>query len=324
MRLRSESGISLRSGFVCPKYEEFRMSENNHEYSQFTDRSGRSDDAVPEVAYGRVFLVGAGPGDPDLLTIKAAKALASSDVVLYDDLVNPRVLFNARACSELVDCGKRAGRGGMSQTEINALMIWHALQGRTVTRLKGGDPFVFGRGGEEAEALVEAGIPWEVIPGVSSGVAAAAYAGIPLTHREHSSSVAFVTGHDSAAKRRGPVKWTSAAHTADTLVIFMCARTVGTIAAELVAGGRAASTPVAIVHKGTWEEEQRVFAGTLGELVEVAEVAAETGGPLFEAPAIAIVGEVVSLSEKLHWFGERAYALTDAGRLRDLAAAEVG
>jgi len=261
-----------------------------------------SENSASDSRYGRVFLVGAGPGDPDLLTIKAARALASSDVVLYDDLVNPRVLFNARACSELVNVGKRGGRGGMSQPEINALIIWHALQGRTVTRLKGGDPFVFGRGGEEAEALVEAGIEWEVVPGVSAGIAVAAYAGIPLTHRGYASSVAFITGHDAPSKRRDPVDWPSTAHTADTLVVFMCARSIATVASDLIDAGRSASTPVAVVSRGTLEE-QEVFKGTLGELAAAMPGA---DGFLFEAPAIAIVGEVVALSDRLHWFGERA------------------
>jgi uroporphyrin-III C-methyltransferase len=281
---------------------------------------GASPVGTLEPVIGKVFLVGAGPGDPDLLTLKAARALAVSDVVLYDDLVNPRVLFKARACVELVNCGKRAGRSGMSQSEINALMIWHALQGRTVTRLKGGDPFVFGRGGEEAEALVEAGIPWEVVPGVSAGVAAAAYAGIPLTHRGYSSSVAFVTGHDSTSKHRGPVEWTSTANAADTLVIFMCARTIGTIAADLVVAGREESTPVAIVTRGTWEE-QEVFTGTLAEL---AELGAETDGLRFEAPAIAIVGDVVSLSERLAWFAGPRRTLSEGTSIRALATAEAG
>jgi uroporphyrin-III C-methyltransferase len=298
------------------------MSSKNGKKLQNYGAGDRWVETASENSFGKVFLVGAGPGDPDLLTLKAARALASSDVVLYDDLVNPRVLFNARACAELVNCGKRAGRGGMSQTEINALMIWHALQGRTVTRLKGGDPFVFGRGGEEAEALVEAGIPWEVVPGVSSGIAAAAYAGIPLTHRGHSSSVAFVTGHDSGAKRRGPVEWASTAHAADTLVIFMCARSIGAIAADLVAAGRAASTPIAVISRGTWEE-QEVFKGTLAELAALAGSDPDPGRPLFDAPAIAVVGEVVALSETLAWFGEPARALADSAPIRDLDTADV-
>ncbi|HVG21365.1 MAG TPA: uroporphyrinogen-III C-methyltransferase, partial [Blastocatellia bacterium] len=146
---------------------------------------------------GKVYLIGAGPGDPKLLTIKAAEALAASDVIVYDYLVNPQVLAHARRDSELIYVGKRAGEPSTSQDEINRILVAEARAGKTLARLKGGDPFIFGRGGEEAEALVEAGVEWEVIPGIPSGIAAAAYAGIPLTHRDHSSSVAFITGRDA-------------------------------------------------------------------------------------------------------------------------------
>src|SRR5690348_9533143 len=156
---------------------------------------------------GKVYLVGAGPGDPKLLTIKAAEVIAAADVIVYDYLVNPETLAYGRRGVELIDVGKRAGHPSPSQSEINRILIEQARHGKTVARLKGGDPFIFGRGGEEAEALVEAGISWEVVPGISSGVAAAAYAGIPLTHRGASSSVAFITGHDSPQKRRRAVDW---------------------------------------------------------------------------------------------------------------------
>jgi uroporphyrin-III C-methyltransferase len=249
---------------------------------------------------GRVFLVGAGPGDPKLLTIKAAEAIRASDVIVYDYLVNPEVLAHSRRNAELIDVGKRAGQPSISQTDINRLLVERARRGQIVARLKGGDPFVFGRGGEEAEALVEAGIQWEVIPGVSSGVAAAAYAGIPLTHRGYSSSVAFITGHDARTGGRQSVDWSVAAHTADTLVIFMCAETILRIARDLVAAGRAESTPVAIIRWGTYQH-QEVYSGTLEDLI--AMDARESGAFDITPPAIAVVGAVAALAARLNWFG---------------------
>jgi uroporphyrin-III C-methyltransferase len=249
---------------------------------------------------GRVYLIGAGPGDPKLLTLKAAEALAVSDVVVYDYLVNPEVLAHTRRGSELIYAGKRAGEKSLSQSAINQLLIDHATEGRVVARLKGGDPFVFGRGGEEAEALVEAGIKWEVIPGVSSGVAAAAYAGIPLTHRGYASSVAFITGHEADDKLSG-VDLRAAAH-ADTLVVFMCGGTIAKIASELIAIGRSPSTPIAIIRWGT-HEHQEIYAGALEN------IACERGASnelKIKPPAIAIVGDVVSLQEKLRWFGDES------------------
>lgn len=250
---------------------------------------------------GKVYLIGAGPGDPKLLTLKAAEAIRASDVIVYDYLVNPEVLAHSRRNAELIDAGKRAGQPSISQTDINRLLIERARQGQIVARLKGGDPFVFGRGGEEAEALVEAGIEWEVIPGVSSGVAAAAYAGIPLTHRGYSSSVAFITGHDARDGSRQSVDWSSAAHSADTLVIFMCAETIRGIARELVTAGRAESTPVAIIRWGTYEH-QEVYSGTLEDLIAMDEQ--DQGSFEIAPPAIAIVGAVAALAPKLHWFGQ--------------------
>jgi len=247
---------------------------------------------------GKVFLVGAGPGDPGLLTIKAANAIAGADVIVYDYLVNPEVLAHSRQGAELIYAGKRAGEHSMTQDEINQVLIKRARRGQIVARLKGGDPFVFGRGGEEAEALVEAGIEWEVIPGISSGVAAAAYAGIPLTHRGYSSSVAFITGHNALSDRSRGVDWSVAAHAADTLVIFMCAGNIAAIARELVESGRRTSTPVALIRWGTYQH-QEVYTGTLDDLIGLDEA----GSLSVEPPAIAIVGEVVALSGKLNWFG---------------------
>ncbi len=246
---------------------------------------------------GKVYLIGAGPGDPKLLTIKAAEAIGESDVIVYDYLVNPEVLAHSRRDVELIYAGKHSGEPSISQAQINRLLIERAREGQVVARLKGGDPFVFGRGGEEADALVEAGIEWEVIPGVSSGVAAAAYAGIPLTHRGYSSSVTFLTGHDARDGNR-QVDWSTIAHAADTLVIFMCAETIASIARELIASGRAPSTPIAIVRWGTYRH-QEVYSGTLDDLI----AGDEQGGFKIEPPAIAIVGEVATLGAKLNWFG---------------------
>jgi uroporphyrin-III C-methyltransferase len=257
---------------------------------------------------GKVYLIGAGPGDPKLLTIKAAEAIAASDVIVYDYLVNPEVLVHSRRGAELVYVGKRAGEPSISQDEINQILIERAGGGEIVARLKGGDPFIFGRGGEEAEALVEARIPWEVIPGISSGVAAATYAGIPLTHRNYSSSVAFITGHDSR-KQRTDVDWRSAAHFADTLVIFMCAESIKQISHSLIEGGRKTSTPIAIIRWGTYEH-QEVYSGTLEDLANQ-----EIENPDIRPPAIAIVGEVVSLKDKLNWFKHQSFELGELALL---------
>ena len=262
-----------------------------------------------ESIVGRVYLIGAGPGDPKLLTIRAAEAIGASDVIVYDYLVNPEVLVHARRGAELIYVGKRAGEPYISQAEINGILIERACRGEIVARLKGGDPFVFGRGGEEAEALVEADVPWEVIPGISSGVAAAAYAGIPLTHRDHSSSVAFITGHDGH-KKRNAIDWSRAAHAADTLVVFMCAETITSIAAELMANGRKPSTPIAIIRWGTYEH-QEVYTGTLEDLSAMDEREILEFKTRIPPPAIAIIGEVVSLKEKLHWFGRPAFEIAE-------------
>jgi uroporphyrin-III C-methyltransferase len=258
---------------------------------------------------GKVVLIGAGPGDPKLLTIKAAEAISASDVIVYDYLVNPEVLAHARRDVELIYVGKRSGEPYTPQAEINSILVERARLGQAVARLKGGDPFVFGRGGEEAEALADAGVEWEVIPGISSGVAAAAYAGIPLTHRDHSSSVAFITGHEGRDKSKGAVDWKMAANTADTLVIFMCAETIAEIARDLIAGHRAPSTPIAIIRWGTYEH-QEIYSGTLEDIAESPDSAVTRA--VIRPPAIAVVGDVVSLKDKLHWFGRRAFELAPA------------
>ena len=265
---------------------------------------------------GKVYLIGAGPGDPQLLTLKAAKAMATSDVIVYDYLVNPEVLVHARQGVELIYVGKRAGNHSISQAEINDILIERARRGEMVARVKGGDPFIFGRGGEEAEALAEAGIDWEVIPGISSGVAAAAYAGIPLTHRGYSSSVSFITGHESN-KNGQAIDWSAAAHTADTLVVFMCAETITSIARRLILAGRDPATPVAIIRWGTYEC-QEVYSTNLDALRRMDEQSDEAARIKIEPPAIAVIGSVVSLKEKLHWFGRPAINIRQAESIEAL------
>jgi uroporphyrinogen III methyltransferase/synthase len=241
---------------------------------------------------GKVYLIGAGPGDPGLLTIKGAQAISASDLVVYDYLVHPAILAHSRQGAELVYVGKQAGVPSISQQLINEMLVSRAEGGQVVARLKGGDPFVFGRGGEEAEALAQAGIEWEVIPGVSSGVAAAAYAGIPVTHRDYASSVAFLTAHAGRDKQGPAIDWAAGARQADTLVVFMCAEALGEVAADLIAAGRKSKTPVAVVRWGTYEH-QEVYVGNLEDALNA--------NPAIKSPAIAIIGDVVALRKKLRW-----------------------
>lgn len=246
---------------------------------------------------GRVFLIGAGPGDPKLVTLRACEVLREADVIFVDALVSPSLLAFAREGAEIVDVGKRAGHCGPSQQEINQRLVERALRGQTVARLKGGDPFIFGRGAEEAEACVAAGVEWEVVPGVTSGIAATAYAGIPLLHRGHASSVAFLTGHPGRGFRAGLPN-------ADTLVIFMCGGTIIEIARELLSRGRPGQMPVALISSGTCTN-QEVRIGTLADLARLEEVSAP-------APTLAVIGDVVALARKLHWFGGEPMALAES------------
>jgi uroporphyrin-III C-methyltransferase len=263
---------------------------------------------------GKVFLIGAGPGDPGLLTLKAAQTLNACEVIVYDHLVNPEILAHCRRDAELIYAGKQGGERSISQREICLLLIKKARSGQIVGRLKGGDPFIFGRGAEEALALTAASIEWEVIPGISSGVAAAAYAGIPLTHRHSSSSVAFITGHEGIDKNAAQVDWRASARAAETLVIFMCGSTISNIARELIAGGRPDSTPIALVRWGTYDF-QEVYTGSLADVASPvstpatalssaldAAVVESSHAVKFDAPVIAIVGEVVKLADTLQWF----------------------
>lgn len=254
-------------------------------------------------AAGKVYLVGAGPGDPGLLTLKGKECLEASDVVVYDALVDKRLLDYARPGATLVYAGKREGYHSRPQEEINALLIGYAREGLTVTRLKGGDPFVFGRGGEEALALAGAGISFEVVPGVSAGVAVPAYAGIPVTHRNVAAAVTFVTGHERTGRDVSQLQWEALARSGATLVFFMGLRNLPEIARTLIEKGRAAGTPAAVIQDGT-SEYQVTVTGTLADIAERARAAR------LEPPALVVVGEVAALRERLQWFPEPWAAVT--------------
>jgi uroporphyrinogen III methyltransferase/synthase len=245
--------------------------------------------------YGKIYLVGAGPGDPGLLTIKARDLLAVADCVIYDYLVNPEILAFAPAYAELVYVGKHGKDYTWKQEDINRLLIEKAGKYEIVVRLKGGDPFIFGRGGEEAEALVDAGIEWEVVPGVSAGSAVAAFAGIPITHRGLSSSVAFVTGHEDPQKIRSAIRWKELATSVDTLVFFMGIGRIREISEQLILHGRNQDTPVAVIRWGTYHS-QETHISTLNEVAELIQRRS------VESPALIVIGEVVRLREKLQWF----------------------
>ena len=245
---------------------------------------------------GRVYLVGAGPGDPGLLTVKGMECIRKADVIVYDRLVHPSILACARHDAELIYVGKASSAHTMKQEDINQLLVDKAKEGKTVARLKGGDPFVFGRGGEEAEILVEQGVEWEEVPGVTSAIAAPAYAGIPVTHRDCCSALGIITGHEKGEESR--IKWDRIATGLDTLVFLMGVENLPNIVSQLTANGRDPSTPVALVRWGT-RAEQETLVGTLEDIVEKVQ---STG---FKSPAVTVVGDVVSLREKLRWFDNR-------------------
>jgi uroporphyrin-III C-methyltransferase len=251
---------------------------------------------------GVVYLVGAGPGDPDLITVRGMELLRQADVVVYDRLIAPELLRQARGDAELVYVGKASCHHTLPQCEINQLLIDRARCGKQVVRLKGGDPFIFGRGGEEALALVAAHIPFEVIPGVTSAVAVPAYAGIPVTHREVASSVTFITGHEDANHIESGIDWARLAGCKGTLVFLMGVTNLPTIIKELVENGRPLDTPVAMIERGTLPN-QRVIVGTLADIHERARAAH------IMPPAITVVGEVVALRESLgSWVARRIAA----------------
>ncbi len=244
---------------------------------------------------GKVYLVGAGPGDPGLVTVKGKECLERAEVVLYDYLANPALLRHVPVTAERIYVGRR-GRGRyQDQADINRLLIERARAGKIVVRLKGGDPFVFGRGGEEAEAVAAAGVEFEIVPGVTAAVAVPAYAGIPVTHRTMASTVTIVTGHEDAGKPAPMLEWPKLASTSGTLVFMMGMKNLPTIVAHLLSEGRAPNTPVAIVRWGT-RTDQRTIVGTLLDIVEKAESAR------FEPPTVIVVGEVVRLRHQLNWF----------------------
>jgi uroporphyrin-III C-methyltransferase / precorrin-2 dehydrogenase / sirohydrochlorin ferrochelatase len=249
---------------------------------------------------GSVVLVGAGPGDAGLLTLNALRALQEADVILYDRLVSDEVLNLARRDADRISVGKMAGGHSVSQGRINELLLEHARLGRRVVRLKGGDPFIFGRGGEELEALEQHGIPFEVVPGVTAAIACGAYAGIPLTHRNHAQSVRFVTAH-SGDSIEG-LDWPTLARERQTLALYMGVAGLGRIRDQLTRHGREPSTPVAIIENGS-RANQRVVLATLAELEEAGRAAA------VQSPALVIVGEVAALAAKLHWFGAAPIAM---------------
>ena len=237
---------------------------------------------------GKVYLVGAGPGDPGLMTIKGKDLLACADVVIYDALVSIEVLDMINPAAEQINAGKRMGRHSLLQEATTELLIEKAANHDTVVRLKGGDPFIFGRGGEEMAELVAAGIPVEVVPGITSGIAAAAYAGIPLTHRLYSSSVTFVTGHESAGKYKPQVNWPAIAHGAETIVIYMGIHNLPYIVEQLTVAGLSLDTPMALIRWGTRPEQEEL----IGELGTIVAQVTEKG---FLAPAIAVIGAVVKM-----------------------------
>jgi uroporphyrin-III C-methyltransferase/uroporphyrinogen III methyltransferase/synthase len=247
---------------------------------------------------GKVYFVGAGPGDADLITVKGAKLLQEADCIIYDRLVNKALLRYGRVGVELIYCGKSPNQHTLPQERINHMLVDQARQGKMVVRLKGGDPALFGRVGEEAAWCADHGIPFEIVPGVTSGVAAPIYAGIPLTHRTISSSVALVTGHKQKDKEGEPVRWDLLATAVDTLVIYMGVGELRHICQKLMEHGRPAHTPVALVRWGTLSSQETL----VGNLANMADLVEKRG---FKSPAIIVVGEVVRLREQLAWFEER-------------------
>ncbi|NOY14305.1 MAG: uroporphyrinogen-III C-methyltransferase, partial [Deltaproteobacteria bacterium] len=244
---------------------------------------------------GKVYLVGAGPGDPGLLTLKGQQCLALADVVIYDYLANPLLLGHAPAGAEKIYVGKRCGNHHLSQEQTNALLVEKAVAGLQVVRLKGGDPYVFGRGGEEAAFLKERGIPFEVVPGITAGFAAAAYAGIPLTHRDVTTSLALLTGHERPERKLSSLDWEKLATGLGTLIFYMGMTNLELISSELIKHGRSPQTPVAVVQWATLPRQQTL----IGTLESIAEDVVREG---LQPPAVVVIGEVVSYREELRWY----------------------
>ena len=283
--------------FLSPAF--LRLCESGRNEDAQTLAQDALQDDLP--VCGEVALVGAGPGDAGLLTLRALQRIQQADVVLYDALVSDAVLELVRRDAEKLLVGKRARGARVAQEEINHLLVQLARQGKRVVRLKGGDPFVFGRGGEELQALRAAGIPFEVVPGITAALGATAYAGIPLTHRDHAQSALFVTGH---CRSDGKAQdWATLARSRQTLVVYMGAIKAAELTRELITHGRAASTPVAVISQGTLAT-QTVRRGTLADLPALAADA--------PSPALLVIGEVAALHDDLHWFGTAARQFVDA------------
>jgi uroporphyrinogen III methyltransferase/synthase len=247
---------------------------------------------------GKVFLVGAGPGDPGLLTLKAKELIEKADVIVYDYLANETFLSFARKDAELIYVGKSGGSHTMNQGDINKLLCEKGLKGLDVVRLKGGDPFIFGRGGEEAQELAKAGIPFEVVPGVTSAIAVPAYAGIPLTHRDYTATVAFITGNEDPTKEQSNIDWEKISTGVGTLVFLMGIGNLDAIATQLIKYGRSPDTPAAVIYKGTLPDQKSV-EGTLRDISAIAKKEGIT------PPGIIVVGDVVRLRPELNWFEQR-------------------
>ena len=250
---------------------------------------------APTIPPGIVYLIGAGPGDPGLLTLKGKDVLSKADVIIYDYLANKAFLKYAKPEAELIYVGKQGGHHTMSQGDINRLIVQKSKNGQSVARLKGGDPFIFGRGGEEAQELVTAGVPFEVVPGVTSAISVPAYAGIPLTHREHTATVAFITGHEDPQKEKSSIAWDRISTGIGTLVFLMGVGNLPKIAQNLIHHGRSPKTPVAVIRRGT-VTAQKTVTGTLESIAERVE---KQG---LRPPAIIVVGNVVGLRDELNWF----------------------
>lgn len=247
------------------------------------------------MVHGKVFLVGAGPGDPELLTVKAAELLRSAEIVVYDRLVSDSILKLVPESAEKIYVGKRTGKHVVTQEGITELLVKIALSGRNVVRLKGGDPFVFGRGGEEAEALVKNNIKFEVVPGVTSAIAAPAYAGIPITHRNYASSVAIVTGHHKDDIGEKTINWIKLASAVDTIVVLMGVESFESFTKKLQDGGLNPDTPAAIIEHGTLEQQRSVIS-------TIQSLAKDAKSQKIEPPSVIVIGQVADLGRKLSWF----------------------
>ncbi|MGI6226566.1 MAG: uroporphyrinogen-III C-methyltransferase, partial [Peptococcales bacterium] len=244
---------------------------------------------------GKVFLIGAGPGDVKLITIKGLECIKVADVIVYDRLANPRLLTYKKSTARLIYVGKSPDRHTLTQDEINRVLVEEASKGQIIARLKGGDPFVFGRGGEEAEVLLEAGIPFEIVPGITSAISVPAYAGIPVTHRDFTSTLTIITGHEDPTKDETNINWQRLGQDPGTLIFLMGVGNLEKIVGQLTAHGKPQNTPIALIRWGT-RPEQEVVIGTLENIVEEVKKAG------LKSPAIIIVGDVVKLREKLKWF----------------------